>query len=67
MHMKLNELLASQKDASNRLVGIEDATKDDLRKIAAFYARLAAKADCNDGTKESHSIDEETLNLQNAS
>jgi len=67
VHMKLNELLASQKDASNRLVGIEDATEDDLRKIAAFYARLAAKADCNDGTKESHSIDEETLNLQNAS
>jgi len=59
VHMKLNELLASQKDASNRMVGIEDASEDDLRRIAAFYARLAANADCNNGTKERHSIDEE--------
>jgi low affinity Fe/Cu permease len=62
--MKLNELLASQKDASNRMVGIEDATEDELRKIASFYAKLAAKADCNDGTKECHSIDEEIPSIE---
>jgi len=46
------------------MVGIEDATEDELRKIASFYAKLAAKADCNDGTKECHSIDEEIPSIE---
>ncbi|MFM0324226.1 low affinity iron permease family protein [Caballeronia glebae] len=43
MHLKLNELLASDKGASNQLIGIEDATEDDLRKLAAAYLQLAAE------------------------
>ncbi|ALK33684.1 low affinity iron permease family protein [Burkholderia plantarii] len=44
VHLKLNELLASQKDASNRLIGIEDASENDLRRIAAAYLELAEQA-----------------------
>jgi low affinity Fe/Cu permease len=42
VHLKLNELLASHKRASNQLIGIEDATEADLRKLAAAYLRLAS-------------------------
>ncbi|SAK56906.1 Low affinity iron permease [Caballeronia catudaia] len=43
LHLKLNELLASHKRASNQLIGIEDATEDELRKLAAAYLQLASK------------------------
>jgi low affinity Fe/Cu permease len=41
LHMKLNELLASNRAASNQLIGIEDATEDELRRLAAAYLRIA--------------------------
>lgn len=44
VHLKLNELLASNHQASNRLIGIEDASENDLRRIAAAYLELAEKA-----------------------
>nr|WP_244173530.1 low affinity iron permease family protein [Caballeronia temeraria] len=45
LHLKLNELLASNKRASNQLIGIEDATEDELRKLAAAYLQLAEERD----------------------
>ncbi|MFY4695297.1 low affinity iron permease family protein [Burkholderia glumae] len=45
VHLKLNELLASQSRASNRLIGIEDVSENDLRKIAAAYLELAERGD----------------------
>ena len=49
VHLKLNELLASHRAANNQLIGIEDASEDDLRRLAAAYLRLAGKAaDCAD-------------------
>jgi low affinity Fe/Cu permease len=47
LHLKLNELLASNKRASNQLIGIEDATEDDLRKLAAAYLQLAEEKEHN--------------------
>ncbi|HEY2019684.1 low affinity iron permease family protein [Paraburkholderia sp.] len=44
MHLKLNELLASHRHANNQLIGIEDASEDDLRRLAAAYLQLATKA-----------------------
>jgi low affinity Fe/Cu permease len=43
MHLKLNELLASHRAANNQLIGIEDASEDDLRRLAAAYLRLASQ------------------------
>ncbi|SEK05574.1 low affinity iron permease family protein [Paraburkholderia diazotrophica] len=44
VHLKLNELLASQKTASDALIGIEDASEDDLRRVADAYLQLAEHA-----------------------
>lgn len=43
VHLKLNELLASHREASNQLIGIEDSSEDDLRRIAAAYLKLASQ------------------------
>ncbi|MDR6524376.1 low affinity Fe/Cu permease [Variovorax paradoxus] len=59
LHLKLNELLAANQVASNRMIGIEDLDEQDLREVAEFYARLAARARNSDVHKECHSIDEQ--------
>ncbi|WP_371436604.1 low affinity iron permease family protein [Polaromonas sp.] len=61
MHLKLNELLAASRTASNRMIGIEDLDEQDLREVAHFYARLAERAKAAGPTKERHSIDEEGM------
>jgi low affinity Fe/Cu permease len=43
VHLKLNELLASHRAADNHLIGIEDATEEELRRLAAAYLRLSTK------------------------
>jgi low affinity Fe/Cu permease len=44
VHLKLNELLAASKVASNRMIRIEQLDEQDLRDVAEFYVRLAARA-----------------------
>lgn len=58
MHLKLNELLAANRQASNRMIGIEELDEQDLREVAAFYVRLAKLATEKGAKKEIHSIDE---------
>jgi low affinity Fe/Cu permease len=41
LHLKLNELLSSHRAASNQLIGIEDASEEELRRLAAAYLRLS--------------------------
>lgn len=66
VHLKLNELLASNSSASNRMIGIEDLDEQDLREVAMFYARLAERAKTLGPKKESHSIDEEGMPMDAA-
>ena len=61
LHLKLNELLAASKQASNRMIGIEELDEQDLRDVASFYVRLAARARNGRKGKEAHSIDEEGM------
>ena len=61
LHLKLNELLASSKQASNRMIGIEDLDEQDLRDVAAYYVKLAERAKIAGANKEAHSIDEEGM------
>ncbi|MEO8670790.1 MAG: low affinity iron permease family protein [Tahibacter sp.] len=58
IHLKLNELLASHKEASNRLVSVEDLDETELRTLREFYCRLAELAARDGGVKRSHSLDE---------
>ncbi|HZZ11310.1 MAG TPA: low affinity iron permease family protein [Paraburkholderia sp.] len=44
VHLKLNELLSSHRAASNHLIGIEDASEEELRRLAAAYLRLSTKS-----------------------
>lgn len=62
VHLKLNELLASHREASNMLVSIEDLDEEELRQLVAFYRHLAELADKEGGLKASHSLDEAHLN-----
>ena len=55
---KLNELIASQRAASNRLVAVEDLDERELVALRAFYCRIAELAKQGRGLHESHSLDE---------
>jgi low affinity Fe/Cu permease len=41
IHLKLNELLASHRSASNKIVGAEDLDEQDLRELARKYEAMA--------------------------
>ena len=41
LHLKLNELLAANKSASNRMVNIEDATEEELLVLKKYYKKLS--------------------------
>lgn len=42
LHLKLNELISTHKAASDKLIGIEDASEEELRRLAAAYLRIAS-------------------------
>lgn len=58
MHLKLNELVASIKGTSNRLIDVEESTEAELETLARFYAELAKLAKKEGNIYESHSIEE---------
>ncbi|HET7845114.1 MAG TPA: low affinity iron permease family protein [Xanthomonadales bacterium] len=62
IHLKLNELIASQRTASNRLVSVEDLDDRELDALRAFYCRIAELAKEGQGLYESHSLDEAVEN-----
>jgi low affinity Fe/Cu permease len=62
VHLKLNELLASSKPASNHLISIEELDEDELRQLVLFYRHLAELADKEGGVKCSHSLDDANEN-----
>jgi low affinity Fe/Cu permease len=58
MHIKLNELIAANKNASNRVVGVENLTDEDLIKLKAFYDNMAELTRHHDDLFTSRSVDE---------
>jgi low affinity Fe/Cu permease len=58
VQLKLNELVAAMKGASNRLVDIEDLDERELQTLRAYYVRLAHMAATEKAITRSHSIDE---------
>ena len=58
VQLKLNELIACQESASNRLIDIEDLTEDELRVLKKFYVKLAQLAETENDIHSSHSVDE---------
>jgi low affinity Fe/Cu permease len=58
IQLKLNELIACNERASNRLVDIEDLTEEELEKIKKFYVKLSDLAEREDDVSQSHSLSE---------
>lgn len=58
LQLKLNELIACNKMASNRLIDIEDLTEEELLVLKKFYIRLADLAEKEEDLYSSHSLDE---------
>ena len=44
IQLKLNELIASNEKASNRLIDIEDLTEEEILVLKKFYVKLSEKA-----------------------
>ena len=62
IQIKLNELIAASKSASNRIVDIEDLTEDELNLLHKYYEKLANEAKDDIDIHKSHSIDLATKN-----
>jgi low affinity Fe/Cu permease len=63
IQLKLNELIACNAKASNRLIDIEDLTEEELLVLKKFYihlSKLSAKEDTN--LYSTHSIDDANKN-----
>jgi low affinity Fe/Cu permease len=58
IQLKLNELIASDAAANNRLVDIEDLSPEELAVLKTFYVKLAKLAENDDDVHTSHSLDE---------
>jgi len=59
IQLKLNELVAANEFASNRLVDVEGMTEDELRVIKKYYSKLGEFTKTQDNLQQSHSIEEE--------
>lgn len=57
IQLKLNELIAADERASNRMVDLEDMTEEELDRLHKFYERLSDLAEKEDDIHTSHSID----------
>jgi len=58
IHLKLNELIACNEYASNRLVDAEDLTEEELQVLKKFYVKLSTLAKKEKNLHATHSIDD---------
>jgi len=58
IQLKLNEIVAAVRGASNRLIDVEDLTEAELKILHAHYQRLAEMAGDERDVTASHSIEE---------
>lgn len=60
IQLKLNELIACEERASNRLIDVEDLSQEELEILKKFYIRLSELAEKEKDLFSSHSVDEAT-------
>lgn len=58
IHLKLNELIAATKGASNRLIDVEDLTPEELDTLKKFYIKLSKLAEKENDISCTHTIEE---------
>ena len=64
IQIKLNELIAASKNASNRIIDIEDLTEAELNQLHKYYEKLADEAAEDDNLHLSHSISSAVKNQE---
>lgn len=64
IQLKLNELIAATKTASNRLIDVEDLSEQELDTLHRFYQKLAEETKSKLDLKHSHSIEEAMDNVE---
>ncbi len=62
LQLKLNELIAATKGASNRVLNIEDMNEEELKVLKRFYAKLSDLSEKEGNFGASHSVDEAKAN-----
>lgn len=58
IQLKLNELVASHKFASNRLVDVENLSEDEMKILQKYYVALSELTKKESSLQQSHSTDE---------
>lgn len=58
VQLKLNELVAVTKGASNRLIDVEDLTEEEMQALETYFRRIAQKTKLESDLTKSHSIEE---------
>ncbi len=58
IQLKLNELVASQRNASNRLVDVEDLSEQEMKVLHKYYEKLSKLSEKENSLLKSHSVDE---------
>ncbi|OON66930.1 low affinity iron permease family protein [Hymenobacter sp. CRA2] len=58
LHLKLNELIAATKGASNRLINAQDFTEEEIALLHQFYCLLAEKAQQDNDLGRTHTVEE---------
>lgn len=64
IQLKLNELIAANRHASNRLIDAEDLSEEELNTLHTFYQKLAEETKTKLDLKRSHSIEEAMENVE---
>lgn len=57
LHLKMNELVASHDNASNRIINIEEKTEEEIRELAKHYSTIAENAKTSESMQSSQSIE----------
>lgn len=57
LHLKMNELVASHDNASNRIINVEEKTEEEIRALAKHYTTISEKVKGAGSMQSSHSID----------
>src|SRR5262245_63882387 len=59
LHLKLNEIVAALKGASNRLIDVEDLPEEEIHRLHERYQHLAKQLQTARERKRAHSVEEE--------
>jgi low affinity Fe/Cu permease len=62
IQLKLNELVAAVRGASNRLINVEDLTEDEVKNLHDRYSKLVDVSKKDVRSTESHSIEDAEFN-----